>query len=212
MISDVVPKQAVADGNLKEISVLSALSNRRTADEWVKVIADDLARSVEGIIAAGRNLVRAKLQLDHGEWLPLLKRLNIGERTAQRLMFIAHNLQLANPTHMSHLPSHVGTLYELAKLSPLPPAPRGDNHSEVGIAPLAPRPWTCVDPKTLPRRVNPWRYPERGPGMRAGRVLARRRDRGDRSEVKTQIPGAARRKKCRASEESASPTYHEGSV
>jgi hypothetical protein len=90
----------------------------RPIDEWARIIADDLTRAVEGIIAAGQNLVKARTQFDHGEWLPLLERVGIGERTAQRLMFIANNLRLANPTHVSHLPPCWGTLYELAKLAP----------------------------------------------------------------------------------------------
>jgi hypothetical protein len=90
----------------------------RSIDEWAKVIAGDLTRAVAGIIDAGQNLVKARTQLDHGDWLPLLERLKIGDRTAQRFMFIANNLRLANPTHVSRLPPHWGTLYELAKLGP----------------------------------------------------------------------------------------------
>jgi hypothetical protein len=90
----------------------------RPIDEWAQIIADDLTRAVEGIIAAGQNLVKARNQVSHGEWLPLLERVGIGDRTAQRLMFIANNLRLANPTHVSHLPPCWGTLYELAKLPP----------------------------------------------------------------------------------------------
>src|SRR5262245_7840842 len=87
-------------------------------DEWAKVIADDLTRAVEGIIAAGQNLVKARTQVPHGEWLPLLERVGIRDRKAQRLMFIANNLRLANPTYVSHLPPCWGTLYELTKLAP----------------------------------------------------------------------------------------------
>jgi hypothetical protein len=62
--------------------------------------------------------VKARTQVSHGEWLPLLKRVGIGDRKAQRLIFIANNLRLANPTHVSRLPPCWGTLYELAKLAP----------------------------------------------------------------------------------------------
>jgi hypothetical protein len=40
---------AVIAANTREVT------NRRTVDEWAKVIADDLTRAVEGIIAAGQN-------------------------------------------------------------------------------------------------------------------------------------------------------------
>jgi hypothetical protein len=43
-------------------------------------------------------------------------------------------------------------------LPTLPPAPT--KHDKVSrLHALARRPYTCVDPKTLPRRVNPWAYP-----------------------------------------------------
>lgn len=47
----------------------------RTADEWAEVIRADLGRAVEGIVAAGRNLVAAKAEVRHGEWLPMLKQI-----------------------------------------------------------------------------------------------------------------------------------------
>lgn len=103
-------------------TVVAAISrgviNPRPVAEWAKIIADDLAHAVEGIIAAGRHLQEAKAEVDHGEWLPLLKSLSIGERTAQRLMAIAANEVLANPTHCVALPPSWGTLAELAKLPP----------------------------------------------------------------------------------------------
>jgi regulator of replication initiation timing len=54
--------------------------------------------------------------VEHGEWLPLLQALRISDRTAQRLMKIAANEVLANPSNLSHLPSACWTLYELATL------------------------------------------------------------------------------------------------
>jgi hypothetical protein len=118
MISDVVLKQAVADGNLKKVSIPPrALSNRRSVDEWAEVIANDFNHAVEGIVAAGQHLRDAKDQLDHhGEWLPLLQRVGINERTAQRFMKIAANEVLANPTHWVGFPTFWRTLSEMATL------------------------------------------------------------------------------------------------
>jgi hypothetical protein len=70
------------------------VTNRRSVDEWVEIIRADLGRSVEAVIAAGRNLVEARIQFDDGEWLPLLERIGIGDRTAQRFMFIANHLRV----------------------------------------------------------------------------------------------------------------------
>jgi hypothetical protein len=106
-----------ADGNLKKMSAPRALSNRRSVDEWFDTIAADASHSVGGIIAEGRHLREAKDQLDHhGEWLPLLERLKIGERYAQMLMKIAANEVLANPNHWFVLPRSWRTLYELSTL------------------------------------------------------------------------------------------------
>jgi hypothetical protein len=83
----------------------------RPVEEWARIIADDLTRAVEGIIAAGRHLQEAKADVDHGEWLPLLKRLKIGER-------VALNPALADPNHRFGLPTSWRTLSELARLPP----------------------------------------------------------------------------------------------
>ena len=71
----------------------------RPIDEWAQIIAGDLTRAVAGIIDAGRHLQEAKADVDHGDWLPLLKRLKIGGRTAQMLMKVAANEALADPNH-----------------------------------------------------------------------------------------------------------------
>src|SRR5262245_62629915 len=90
----------------------------RSIDKWAKIIADDLTRAVARIIDAGQHLQEAKAEVDHGDWLPLLKGLKIGERTAQMLMTIAENEALANPNHWFALPTSWRTLSELATLSP----------------------------------------------------------------------------------------------
>ena len=95
-----------------------AVRTQRAADDWRRIIADDLGRAAEGIISAGRHLQEAKDEVEHGDWLPLVKSLRLSERTAQRLMKIAANEVLANPTHGSHLPPSWRTLYELSTLPP----------------------------------------------------------------------------------------------
>jgi hypothetical protein len=89
---------------------------KRSEAEWAEIIRDDLGRAVEGIIAAGEHLRQAKYQLAHGRFLPLLKSIGLHERTAERLMRIAANVVLANPTHGSKLPTSMRTLYELSTL------------------------------------------------------------------------------------------------
>jgi hypothetical protein len=89
---------------------------KRSEAEWAEIIREDLGHAVEGIIAAGEHLRQAKYQLAHGRFLPLLKSIGLHERTAERLMKIAANVVLANPTHGSKLPTSMRTLYELSTL------------------------------------------------------------------------------------------------
>jgi hypothetical protein len=86
-------------GDLKKVSIPRAAVTPRPVDEWARIIAEDLTRAVAGVIAAGRHLQEAKAEVEHGDWLPLLERLKIGERTAQMLMRIAANEALADPNH-----------------------------------------------------------------------------------------------------------------
>ena len=69
------------------------------------------------MLATGRELIEAKDALAHGEFEATVEDdLPFGPRTAQRLMKVAGNEQLANPTHGSDLPPSWHTLYELSKL------------------------------------------------------------------------------------------------
>ena len=85
---------------------------------WAARISECWRSSVESIIRAGRLLLDAKADLPHGEFGAMCARdLPFSERTAQRLMAIAEDKRLSNPTHVSLLPASWGTLAELTKLS-----------------------------------------------------------------------------------------------
>lgn len=90
----------------------------RTSAEWAEVIKGDLGRAVEGIVSAGRNLIAAKADVAHGEWLPMLAEIGISAREAQRLMSIGGNGTLANATNWSHFPAVTRALYELSRMDP----------------------------------------------------------------------------------------------
>jgi N6-adenosine-specific RNA methylase IME4 len=95
---------------------VSELGTARAA--WADRIAAAWQKSVEGVIEVGRLLTEAKAALDHGAFTEMIERdLPFKARTAQRLMAIAADERLSNPTHVSLLPPHWGTLYELTKLS-----------------------------------------------------------------------------------------------
>lgn len=87
----------------------------RTSSEWAEVIKGDLGRAVEGIVSAGRNLIAAKADVAHGEWLPMLREIGIKPREAQRYMEIAERLKSAN---FAHLPTSPTALLELSRLDP----------------------------------------------------------------------------------------------
>jgi len=62
-------------------------------------------------------LITAKKELPHGSFQIMVENeLAFGARTAQRLMDVARDQRLSNPTHVSYLPASWGTLYELTKL------------------------------------------------------------------------------------------------
>lgn len=84
---------------------------------WADRITACWRQSVEAVITAGRLIAEAKAALPHGEFRALCRdHLPFGERTAQRLMAVAADARLSNPTHASHLPPSWMTLYELTRL------------------------------------------------------------------------------------------------
>jgi hypothetical protein len=107
-----------AGNNLKKVSVPPALSNRRSADEFVRLITDRRARAVENIVAIGQHLREAREELDHGEFGPMLKRIQFSEGTARKYMAISAHGAISNRSNWNALPPSWTTLYELTKLPP----------------------------------------------------------------------------------------------
>jgi hypothetical protein len=83
---------------------------------WAGRINEAWQKSVEGVLEAGRLLLEAKEELQHGTFENMIRlELNFGLRTAQMLMGIAANPTLSNPKHVSLLPPSWGTLAQLDK-------------------------------------------------------------------------------------------------
>jgi len=100
-------------------NVVSMKPNKRTWQEYVRLIALAYANGVSSILECGEMLLEAKEELEHGEFLAMLElKLPFSARTAQRFMAIARNQALANTTHRVAFPPTWGTLAELAKLPP----------------------------------------------------------------------------------------------
>lgn len=88
------------------------------ASAWALRISACWQASVKAILEVGRLLSEAKQALPHGEFGSMCESaLPFTARTAQMLMAIAADPRLTNPKHVSLLPPHWGTLYELTKLT-----------------------------------------------------------------------------------------------
>lgn len=76
---------------------MSALSSNALSDKAETIrglmAASQAAHldSIEKALAAGHELVAAKVECRHGEWLPFLERAGVHERKAQRLMTLARS-------------------------------------------------------------------------------------------------------------------------
>lgn len=94
------------------------------AEYWAPKIHAEWRKSVEGILGVGRNLIEAKAECEHGEFLRLFKGhenavidpVPFGDRSARMLMEIAVHPVLSDRRFVSDLPQSWGTLYELTKL------------------------------------------------------------------------------------------------
>jgi hypothetical protein len=89
---------------------------------WTEQIVAAWRSSIEKVFECGRLLIAAKADLKakrkHGEFEKMINHsLPFGPRTAERLIMIARDQRLTNPTHASLLPQSWMTLYALTRLS-----------------------------------------------------------------------------------------------
>ena len=67
-------------------------------------------------MSAGKNLIAAKAEVNHKEWLPMLEDIGISRSWAAKLMEIARNPAISNVAPGLHLPTSIKALYELSRL------------------------------------------------------------------------------------------------
>jgi hypothetical protein len=88
-----------------------------------------LKKGVENIVEAGRVLIEARNQLEHGQFSDwVVRELRFGDRRegqqeanirkAEMLMFLARNDVISNSSHWHALPPSPRTLWELTKIRP----------------------------------------------------------------------------------------------
>ncbi len=82
---------------------------------WADRIRPHLTAIAENIIHTGRELILAKEELPHGDFLDLVESLGLRPRTAQKFMAIARHELLGNATPGTHLPTSWTTLFELSR-------------------------------------------------------------------------------------------------
>ena len=87
-------------------------------EQWATRIRSHLTKAVEGIVAAGRDLIEAKAEVGHGNWLPLLEQIGISKQVAARWMSIGRNPVLSKVPNSVLLPRSTDALYELSRAGP----------------------------------------------------------------------------------------------
>ena len=85
-------------------------------------IRQDLSRSAESFLRAGRRLLVARACTAHGEWGEMLRRLNLGADTALRMMTWARQIAgVSNPARVRDLTNAATTIGRMIELAQLPP-------------------------------------------------------------------------------------------
>jgi hypothetical protein len=103
--------------------------NQRKLSIFTARFRNALKKSVEGIIEAGRVLIEAKDELEHGQFSDwVVQELRFGTRKdgsresdlrkADMLMFLARNEVISNPCHWHDFPPSPRTLWELTQIRP----------------------------------------------------------------------------------------------
>jgi hypothetical protein len=129
---------------------VSDITIKRSIDEWETILRADIGQAIEAIIAFGRHLAEAKDDLGYGGFAPLLHRLQLDDRKAQRFMAIAANRALTNPANARKLPASMRTLAELATIS----APVLEGYIKDGVIHVT---MERKDAEALKRAANPKR-------------------------------------------------------
>ena len=107
--------------------------NGRQSQDRLQVLTNRfrnaLKKSVEGIIEAGRVLIEAKNELEHGQftdwvvrelrlWHPKGRKSRSGPAQSQILMFLTRNEVISNASHWHAFPPSSRTLWELTQIRP----------------------------------------------------------------------------------------------
>jgi hypothetical protein len=88
---------------------------KKTRAEWAELARGFQRKTVEGLIGLGKTLIKAKADLEYGEFGAMLRDdLKIEVRFAQRVMKLARNRYFAKASNLTHLPTALSALCELS--------------------------------------------------------------------------------------------------
>lgn len=90
-------------------------------DHYEAAIRIEIGRSAESFLRAGRLLLVARECAEHGEWIGMLNRINLGRDSAERMMMWARQISgAANAARVRHLQDAASTIGKMIELSRLP--------------------------------------------------------------------------------------------
>jgi hypothetical protein len=133
MLERISRAENVVEWRLPAKSLTLPRQGSRNSENKLEVLTtrfrNALKKSVEGIIEAGRVLIEAKNELEHGQFSDwVVRELRLGTykpgkpkadlRKAEMLMFLARNEVISNPCHWHAFPPSPRTLWELTQIRP----------------------------------------------------------------------------------------------
>jgi len=105
--------------HMGKVAILEPTTSTRK--QWAKKIAASwklaCSSSIEAFFQTGQELLAAKDDLDHGEWLKMVESdLPFGRHTARKLMGIARDPELGKRAYKLLLPPDYNTIYQVQRL------------------------------------------------------------------------------------------------
>ncbi len=130
-----MPRRNTPKLNLKQPAI-PVTSSVAELEAWAERINDAYKLATEAIFEAGDLLLQAKADVGHGNWLPILDKLDFSRKWAERLMKVAKTPHLAKAPR-GRLPAGVRVLEELSRLGAEDfeaGVESGEIHSEMTVA------------------------------------------------------------------------------
>lgn len=97
---------------------MTVIANTRNRQQWAEIIGADWRKSIDSILQTGRDLIAAKAELPHGEFMAMVAAdLPFSQDVANNLMGVARHPAITNSDNSRNLPATFSVLVELSQLS-----------------------------------------------------------------------------------------------